>query len=514
MLEIKDLSHGFGDRELYKNVNIRINKGEKIGLVGTNGSGKSTLINILNGNLISDKGSLVWEKKHKVGYLDQYAKIDPSLTIYEYLEQAFDDIKKVEEEYNAINEKFATASPDEFDELSKKATSLFEYLDEHDFYSIDSTIKKVASGLGVVDLGLDTKIENLSGGQRAKVILSKLLLSQPDLIILDEPTNFLDTKHIEWLETYLKNFDGTFLIVSHDTHFLDAVCNTIWSVEYLTINRYNGNYTQFLKQKAEREILTEKSIIKQEQKIQKLEDYIAKNGVRAATARQAQSRAKQLSKIERIEKPETPPTPKYRFKFTPLVAKTLIEVKNLSVGYYYPLLKDINLTVDNNEKIRVTGFNGLGKSTFLKTIIGEIPALAGSVSKHHLLNIGYFAQDISWEQDNLTPIEELHAEFPKMEDKQIRACLAQSGVPSKLQMQPLKSLSGGEQTKVKLCKFILQPFNMLVLDEPTNHLDTIAKNSLARAVNDFNGTVIFVSHEEDFANQIEYRTIDLQKNLK
>lgn len=514
MLEIKNLSHGFGDHELYKNVNIRINKGDKIGLVGTNGSGKSSLINIINGNLISDKGDLIWDKKHNVGYLDQYAKINSNLTIYDYLEQAFDDIKKVEIEYNELNKKFETASPNEFEELLKKSTFLFEYLDKHDFYSIPSTIKKVASGLGVVDLGLDTKIQCLSGGQRAKVILSKLLLSKPDLIILDEPTNFLDTKHIEWLETYLKNFDGTFLIVSHDTHFLDAVCNTIWSVEYLTINKYSGNYTQFLKQKAEKETLTEKIIAKQEQKIQKLEDYIAKNSARSATAKQAQSRAKQLSKIERIEKPKTAPVPNYKFKHVPIKAKTLIDIKNLTVGYEHPLLKNINLIVDNHQKIRITGFNGLGKSTFLKTIMGMTPELEGIISKHHQLNIGYFAQDISWEKDSLTPIEELRFEFPKMDDKQIRACLAQAGLPSKLQMQPLKSLSGGEQTKVKLCKFILQPFNMLILDEPTNHLDTLAKDALAKAVNEFDGAVIFVSHMEDFANQINCKTLDLQKNLK
>ena len=514
MLKIENLSHGFGDRVLYKDVNININKGDKIGLVGTNGSGKSTLINILNGTLISDKGNLYWEKKFKVGYLDQHAKIDPTLTIFEYLKLAFKEIYDKEAEYNQINEKFATALPEEYDELTNKAQSLFEYLDRHDYYSIESTIKKISSGLGVADFGYDTPISKLSGGQRAKVILSKLLLEKPDLIILDEPTNFLDTAHIEWLTNYLKDLDGTFLIVSHDSTFLDNVCNVIWSVEYCRIERYVGNYSHFIKQKQEKAVLTDKLIAKQNEQINKLEEYIAKNGCRTATAKQAKSREKQLNKIVRIEKPEEPPVPNYHFLCEPLSAHNILKVENLNIGYNYPILKNINLFVQNNEKIRISGFNGIGKSTMLKTIMGVIPALDGKIEKHHLLNIGYFEQEINWDDNSITPIEEIRNHYPKLNDKQIRSCLAKSGLPSKLQMQPLNSLSGGEQTKVKLCKFILQPFNMLILDEPTNHLDANAKIALANAINEFNGAVIFVSHEEDFVKLIKHTTLDLSKNLK
>ena len=264
MLIIENLTHGFQDRTLYKNVNIKINKGNKIGLVGVNGSGKSTLINILTGQIICDSGELKWEGNYRVGYLDQYAKIDENQSIYNYLENAFVDIKQKEAEYNKVNERFATATPDEFDSLTAKANALFEYLDEHNFYSIDSDIKKVAGGLGITELGFDTPIKNLSGGQRTKVILCKLLLEKPDLLILDEPTNHLDTAHIEWLTEYLKNLNGTFLIVSHDTHFLDNVCNVIWSVEYCNIVRYNGNYSAYVRQRAEKEKTTEKAIRKQE----------------------------------------------------------------------------------------------------------------------------------------------------------------------------------------------------------------------------------------------------------
>jgi len=514
MLTIENLTHGFGDRVLYKDVNIRINKGDKIGLVGVNGCGKSTLINILNGTLICDKGNVYLEKRCKIGYLDQHANIDPSLTIFDYLKLAFKEIYEKEEEYNRVNEQFATAEPDEYDELARKAEVLFEYLDKNDYYTVDATIKKVASGLGIATLGYDTLIKELSGGQRAKVILSKLLLEKPDLLILDEPTNYLDTSHIDWLTNYLRDLDGTFLIVSHDTTFLDNVCNIIWSVEYCKIERYIGNYSHFARQKQEKAELTDKLIAKQNEKINKLEEYIAKNKCRTATAKQAKSREKQLAKIEVIEKPEEPPVPNYKFLCESLCANNIMKVKNLSVGYKNPLLENINLFVQNGEKIRINGFNGIGKSTLLKTIMGKIPALSGSIEKHFLLNIGYFEQEINWDNNALTPIEEIRNHYPKLNDRQIRACLAKAGLPSKLQMQPLSSLSGGEQTKVKLCKFILQPFNMLILDEPTNHLDVNAKNALANAINDFDGAVIFVSHEDDFVKQIKHKEIDLRKNLK
>ncbi len=511
MLIIENLSHGFQDRELYKNVNIKINKGNKIGLVGVNGSGKTTFINILTGQIICDSGTLRWEGNYKVGWLDQHAKIDENLTIYEYLEGAFAEIKAKEREYNAINERFATADPIEYDILTKQANDLFEYLDSHNFYSIDSTIKKVASGLGVTELGLNSQIKHLSGGQRTKVILCKLLLEEPDLLILDEPTNHLDTAHIEWLKEYLINLNGTFLIVSHDTTFLDAVCNTIWSVERCDIVRYAGNYSSYVRQRAEKEKTTERAIRKQEEQIARLKDFIAKNRVRTATARQAQSRQKQLDKLEPIAKNEVPPVPKYRFLYTPLAADVVLKTYNLAIGYERPLLTDINLIIRNGEKWRISGFNGIGKTTLLKTLLGEIPALGGKIAPHPFLKIGYFAQDIKWDNPALTPIEEMREEYPSIDTKELRSSLAKAGLAGKYQIRPLETLSGGEQSKVKLSKFMLQAFNFIILDEPTNHLDPISKKALAKAINDFKGTVIFVSHEEDFAAQIPCKIYDLGK---
>ncbi len=514
MLIIENLSHGFADKTLYKNVNIKVNKGNKIGLVGVNGSGKTTLINILTGKIIADEGQVIWEGKYKVGYLDQHAEVDENLTIYDYLKSAFADLFEKEREYNEINARFATAQPEDYDELMARSTELFEYLDEHNYYSIDSTIKKVASGLGITDLGLDRKISTLSGGQRAKVILCKLLLEKPDLLILDEPTNHLDSAHIEWLITYLNDLkNGTFLIVSHDTHFLDAVCNTIWSVEYHNIVRYVGNYSVYLRLRGERERTIERQIDKQEEKISKLTDYIARNSARTATARQAQSRKKQLEKMEIIEKPEKPPVPNYKFRYTPISADVIIKAVNLSIGYYYPLLEKLEFIIRNGEKVRISGFNGIGKTTLLKTIIGEIPALSGNLKLHPFVKIGYFEQNLKWSNPERTPLQEMREDFPKLEDKELRGALAKAGLASKYQVRPLNTLSGGEQSKVKLAKFVLQSFNLIILDEPTNHLDTISKQALAKAINAFRGTVIFVSHEEDFTPLVEAREIDLSKNL-
>ncbi len=509
MLEIKNLTHGFEDRVLYKNVNIKINKGNKIGLVGENGAGKTTLINILTGKIIPDDGDVIWEKNYKLGYLDQYVKIDNSFTIREYLQTAFSDLSEKEREYEFINEKIATAPAEKVEELINKSAAIFEYLDEHNYYAIDSTIDKVASGLGLTALGLERQIASLSGGQKAKVILCKLLLENPDILILDEPTNHLDTNHIEWLKTFLNEFKGSFLIVSHDTVFLDSICNTIWSVENKSIVRYTGNYTSFLKQQAEKNLVLERSIKKQEQQIEKLEDFIARNSARAATAKQAQSRVKQLNKIEIIERGEEQIEPNYKFLYSPLSAQTVMKAENLSIGYNYPLIKGINLEIRNGEKWRISGFNGLGKTTLLKTLLGEINPLSGKVTKHHLLKIGYFAQEIAWDCPHYTPIEELRNEFPKLDDKQLRSSLAKAGVSTKHQMQPLVRLSGGEQSKVKLAKFMLEQFNMIVLDEPTNHLDPLSKKALAKAINSFRGPLIFVSHEEDFVKEIECKELNL-----
>ena len=499
MIEFRNLTHGFGDKTLYKNVNITINKGDKIGLVGANGAGKSTLIGILNGTQICDQGEIIYQGKFTVGYLDQYANVDGSLTIFEYLTSAYKELYDLEKKAETLAQEGAKSGDMRKIEMASK---IYEQLVQEDFYSVESRVRKFANSLGIDVLGYNTLLKELSGGQATKVILCKLLLQEPDFLILDEPTNHLDESHIEWLQNYLKDYKGTFLIVSHDTKFLDAVCNTIFSVEYSNIVRYNGNYSHFIRQYNERKENREKAIISQEKKIEKLEDYIARNRCRTNTARQAQSRQKQLDKIVRLEKLNEAPVPQFKFAYKPINSTPIIKVENLVVGYDKPLLRNVNFEILNGEKLAIMGFNGLGKTTLLKTIMGVIPQIKGNVHLAKNLKIGYFEQILHWDNDNLTALEIMKNEYPKMEDKQLRAYLARAGLTSKHLQQPISTLSGGEQTKVKLCKLMIESHNMLILDEPTNHIDPKSKEVLASAIKEFEGAVIFVSHEIDFVKSI------------
>ena len=314
MLQIKNLTKSFGDRTLYKNVNLEINKNDKIGLVGLNGSGKSTFLNILSGKDLADDGEICWAGKHTLGVLDQHAEINPEQTLLEYLASSFSELFEKERRANDLFLRAGEESENS-EQLIAKGCAILDELTVLGFYEIDSKIKKIAGGLGFSPEKLEQKVATLSGGQRAKIILCKLLLDEPDLMILDEPTNHLDVNNVEWLRGYLAGYKKAVLLVSHDSSFLDAVCNVIWSVEFYEIRRYSGNYSQFLRQHEQNIETYNREYERQQEKIAKLEDYIAKNRVRTATARQAQSRQKALDKIEVMDKIEDPPIPQLNFAY-------------------------------------------------------------------------------------------------------------------------------------------------------------------------------------------------------
>ena len=502
MIEIKNLTHSFGEKILYKDVSININGGEKIGLVGFNGTGKTTFINILTGNIVPEKGDIVYPKNLKVGYLDQFVNVDKSLTVEEYLKTAFDDLYKLEKEYNNLTVALQDCGCDE-QKMLNKMQNIFDTLLEKDFYEIPTKINQIASGLGISKFGMETVLKDLSGGQKMKVILAKILLQKPDFLILDEPTNYLDTNHIEWFTKFLNKFEGNVLIVSHDVMFLDGVINTVWSIENKQIVRYNGNYTSFLKQKALNEKAEERRIENIKKEREKLEEYIAKNKVRTATARQAKSREKRLEKLEVIDEKVETPEPSFCFKYKHNPFTSLIVVRNLCAGYSYPLIKNFNLTMQNGERIRLKGFNGVGKTTLLKTIQNIIPKLSGTINYYGKSDIAYFDQEIVFDDMKRTPLQEILSDFPELTEREARGMLSRVGLTAKHIMEPIKSLSGGEMCKLKLCKLMKNPHTILVLDEVTSHLDVKAKASLARAVNNFQGLVLLVSHEEDFVNQIK-----------
>jgi len=494
LLKLTNLSHSFIDKPLYKDASFELYKGEHIGVVGQNGAGKSTLINILLGNVVPDKAIIKWQSNIKIGHLDQYAQIKENMSVLEYLHTSYKKLYDIEFEMNKL---YQESSITHDEEMLKKASSYQEYLSENDFYSIDYEINKVVVGLGLDVIGTDKFIGELSGGQKAKVILAKLLLTLPDVLLLDEPTNFLDKEHVDWLANYLSAFKGAFIVVSHDFDFLEKITTGICDIEFGTIKKYNGKYSEFLKQKT---FLREDYIRQynsQQKEIQRTEAYIRKNKAGVNT-RNAMGRQKQLDRVERLAPPTFVDKPRFIFPKTTLPSYRALSVKNLEVGYYYPILPKLNFSIEGGQKLVITGFNGIGKSTLLKTLVGEIPSVSGNYKFTDNVKIGYYEQDLKWTDNNKTPFEIISDAYPSMIKKEIIKNLAICGVKEEHNDRSISSLSGGEQSKVKLCKLILSPFNFLIMDEPTNHFDKETKEVLENAIREFQGSIILVSHEEKF----------------
>lgn len=511
LLEVKNLSHTYGDKKLYSNACFELYKGEHMGIVGVNGAGKSTLLKIICNTAIPDEGEIKWQSNINIGILDQYAEIVEDYSIYDYLKTAFNELYKIEQKLNKLYEEMAY---NQNENIMKKAAVYQEMLEEREFYSIDSSIKKVATGLGIDAIGYNKELKKLSGGQRAKTILAKLLLQSPDILLLDEPTNFLDKEHIKWLSEYLEEFKGAFIIVSHDFDFLDKITTCICDIDHKNIRKYNGGYSAFLKQKERLQEDYVRRYSEQKREIDKLEKYIAKNKVRASTAKIAKGRQKQLDKIERIDAPSFRTLkPVIKFKYIHATPKIALSIKDLEVGYRYAILPKLNFSINNGEKVVITGFNGIGKSTLLKTIIGEIKSLSGKVKLGDNIKLGYYEQDLKWENDQLNPMEIISDEFPKMTNNEIRKHLSQCGVKSETALQTIKSLSGGEQSKVKLCKLTLISCNLLILDEITNHMDLASKEALKESLISYEGTVLLVSHEASFYEDLADRIINIEKMI-
>lgn len=508
ILTVENLSHSFGEKMLYKNVNFEIYKNERIGIIGKNGAGKTTLLRSLINEITPDTGQIRWQKNIKIGYLDQHAEINQNFTIFEYLKSAFDDLYKIEDELNYL---YSNMSNDFNDYDSEKISNYQNLLINRDFYEIESTIFKVANGLGVNSFGMQNKLKNLSGGQRAKVILSKLLLENPDVLLLDEPTNFLDVEHVKWLAEYLENFKGVFIIISHDFDFIDRTTNCILNIEFQQITKYNGNFAKFLEIKNLRRESYVREFRAQQKEIKKLKDYIDKNKVRASTAKQAQSRMKKLEKMDVLVPTKELHKPNFRLVSIPIFSKKALKVKNLEIGYEKSLLPKITFEVNPGEKIIITGFNGIGKSTFLKTLVGKISPISGSYSFDDYVKLAYFEQDLVWDNPNKTPIEIVLEKFSNWSIQEARNNLAQFGIFSKIANQKICTLSGGEQSKVKLCILGKTKSNFLILDEPSNHLDDDSKAVLKRELFNWKGNLILVSHEINFWNGLADRIIKFQK---
>ncbi|MFP3844032.1 ABC-F family ATP-binding cassette domain-containing protein [Priestia filamentosa] len=501
ILTVKDLSHGFGDRAIFDNVSFRLLKGEHIGLVGANGEGKSTFMNIITGQLEPDAGKVEWAKKVRVGYLDQHTVLKRGLTIRDVLKSAFQYLFDLESEMNGMYEKMGDVTPEELEKMLEEVGVIQDTLTNNDFYVIDAKVEEIARGLGLEDIGLDRDVQDLSGGQRTKVLLAKLLLEKPDILLLDEPTNYLDEQHIEWLKRYLLDYENAFVLISHDIPFLNSVVNLIYHMENQELNRYVGDYNHFLEVYEVKKQQLQAAYKKQQQEISDLKDFVARNKARVSTRNMAMSRQKKLDKMDVIELATEKPKPEFRFKEGRTANKVIFETKDLVIGYDEPLSKPLNLRMERGQKIALFGANGIGKTTLLKSILGENKPVSGEVERGDYLEIGYFEQEVK-NPTNRTCIEEIWQEFPSFTQYEVRATLAKCGLTTKHIESKVEVLSGGEKAKVRLCKLINQETNVLVLDEPTNHLDVEAKAELKRAIKDYKGSVLLICHEPEFYEDI------------
>lgn len=504
-LEIKGLSHSFGDTVLFRGADMVLQKGEHIGVVGQNGVGKSTLIKFCTGQLIPDEGSVSWQPGVRVGYLDQYARTDSEITLEDFLRSAFQPLFELEQEMEACYESFGQGDTAAFD----RAADLQSRLETAGFYQIDVEINRVLFGLGLEDLGLSRPLGQMSGGQRAKVILGKLLLEKPDVLLLDEPTNFLDKEQVAWLGEYLANLENAFLLVTHDHEFLERTATAICDISEGKITKYRGNYTEFLKKREARQEEYLRRYTAQQREIKRTEEFIRRN-LAGQRTKMAQGRRKHLERMERLEAPELAYSkPVFRFTPLPVTDAEQLQVRRLQVGYDFPLLPALSFVIRGGEKVVMSGFNGIGKTTLLKTLLGELPALGGGFTFSPNTTVGYFEQELFWETPEETPLQLLSSRYPDKTQKELRQRLARNGISRKHAQQSLCTLSGGEQGKVKLCLLTHSPANFLVLDEPTNHLDANAKEALGQAIRDFPGTVLLVSHEEAFYRDWADRVIHI-----
>ena len=508
LLNVKNLTMSFADKVLYQNANFQLNKGEHMGVVGQNGVGKSTLIKLITGVELPLTGQIKWQHGVKIGYLDQYVNIPKGMTLIKFLHTAYSKLYQMNAHMTKLYEEYAKKMDNH---LLTQAGRIQQTLEAHHFYDIETEIQQVITGLGLDDIGKNQEVSNMSGGQRSKIILAKVSLEKPNVILLDEPTNYLDAAHVDWLVDYLNHFSGTFMVISHDYGFLEKITNCILNIAFGQIKKYRGDFRKAMRQKTAEEKFQKRAYEKQQVKISKAKTFIRKNKA-GSNAKMAKSREKMLGKMHKVAKPSKDIRASFNFPYEGTGSQNALSVKKLSVGYDgKPLLSPVTFTVTTDEKIGLLGFNGVGKSTLIKTILGLIPAISGHSKFSPSAKVNYFSQDLVWDDASQTPLEIMEGKFPNLTQKVLRTKLAKCGLDSANAMKPMHELSGGEQTKVKLSLMEFKPSNFLIMDEPTNHLDDETKHSLKAALRNFPGNAIIVSHETGFYNHLCDRVLNVEK---
>ena len=500
---IVQISNGtvyFGANDVFENIDFTVNENERIALVGRNGSGKTTLLKVLTGECELSSGQLIKTNKTSISYLKQNALALSEDTIGEVFDQVFAKLKDLEKQMEELSDAMKE-DPDE--KLINKYSALQEEYKYLGGYTYQSEMLSVLAGFGFKESDLERKVSSFSGGEKTKIAFASLLLAKPDLLLLDEPTNHLDLSTIEWLENYLAKYKKAMVIVSHDRMFLDKTVNVVYELEYGSIRRYAGNYSSFVEQKKNDLIRQESAYRRQQKDIKRLEELIEKFRYKKNKAAFAQSKIKYLERMERIEDPKKADTKAFKAKFVCGVrgGKNVLSLDHFEVGYDKPLA-NVSLEIKRGDRICVMGDNGTGKSTLLKSIIGETKPLGGYMMLGHQIQIGYFDQNLANFHNGNTVLEELWNEHPDLDMFKIRSVLGAFLFTADEVFKEVDVLSGGEKVRLSLAKLMMKKANFLVLDEPTNHLDIISKEALENALNEYDGTILFVSHDRYFIRKI------------
>lgn len=508
LLQVQQVARYFGADTLFENVSLDVSDNSRIALVGRNGVGKSTLLKMIIGNESPDAGQIAKKKGLTIGYLAQNTGLESDKTIYAEMLSVFERLQIMEKNLHEMEAKIADPGADHsssaYSQLLNQYDQLLHDFEEQNGYGYEAEVRSVLHGFHFEQEDYDRKISSLSGGQKTRLALAKLLLEQRDLLILDEPTNHLDIDTLTWLEGYVQNYKGALLIVSHDRYFLDRIVNEVYEISHHHSSYYKGNYSAYIDQKAERLRQDWKNYEKQQAEISKLEDFVNKNLVRASTTKRAQSRRKQLEKMERLERPEGDEKgPHFKFTADSQSGNIVLTVKDAAIGYDGRIISSpINIDLRKNQVMAIVGPNGIGKSTLLKSVLGQIPFVKGSSEFGTNVKVGYYDQEQHNLHDKKTVLNELWDDHPTTPEKDIRSILGSFLFIGDDVSKVVHNLSGGEKARLLLTKLAMKHDNFLILDEPTNHLDIDSKEVLENAVMDFNGTVLFVSHDRYFINKV------------
>lgn len=508
LLQVQQVARYFGADTLFENISLDVSDNSRIALVGRNGVGKSTLLKMIIGNESPDAGQITKKKGLTIGYLAQNTGLESDKTIYAEMLSVFERLQIMEKNLHEMEAKIADPGADHsssaYSQLLNQYDQLLHDFEEQNGYGYEAEVRSVLHGFHFEQEDYDRKISSLSGGQKTRLALAKLLLEQRDLLILDEPTNHLDIDTLTWLEGYVQNYKGALLIVSHDRYFLDRIVNEVYEISHHHSSYYKGNYSAYIDQKAERLRQDWKNYEKQQAEISKLEDFVNKNLVRASTTKRAQSRRKQLEKMERLERPEGDEKgPHFKFTADSQSGNIVLTVKDAAIGYDGRIISSpINIDLRKNQVMAIVGPNGIGKSTLLKSVLGQIPFVKGSSEFGTNVKVGYYDQEQHNLHDKKTVLNELWDDHPTTPEKDIRSILGSFLFIGDDVSKVVHNLSGGEKARLLLTKLAMKHDNFLILDEPTNHLDIDSKEVLENAVMDFNGTVLFVSHDRYFINKV------------